>query len=147
MPSARAASAKGSAVALVSSGQYMAGALWPLVLQLAVGTIGWRSTMRLYGVLVMGTIVPLAAGFFRTPPNVPSLNVARAKTGTITASVLGLPPNLVLGLLALAIFCCCVTMAMPLCRSRPGTGGAARPRRRTRRAARIRHGWRRLRPR
>src|SRR6476646_3053442 len=32
---------RGSAVALVSSGQYMAGALWPLVLQFAVGTIGW----------------------------------------------------------------------------------------------------------
>ena len=29
-------------------------------------------------------------------------------------SVLGLPPNLVLGLLGLAIFCCCLTMAMPL---------------------------------
>jgi MFS family permease len=29
-------------------------------------------------------------------------------------SVLGLPPNLVLVLLGLAIFCCCTTMAMPL---------------------------------
>jgi MFS family permease len=105
---------RGSAVALVSSGQYVAGALWPLVLQLAVGTIGWRSTMRLYGVLVVGTIVPLAAVFFRTPPDLPSLNVANAKTGIGTFSVLGLPPNLVLGLLVLAIFCCCVTMSMPL---------------------------------
>jgi len=105
---------RGSAVALVSSGQYVAGALWPLVLQLAVGMIGWRSAMLLYGVLVIGTIVPLAAVFFRTPPEVPSLNVASAMTGTGTSPVLGLPPNLVMGLLALAIFCCCVTMAMPL---------------------------------
>ena len=105
---------RGSAVALVSSGQYVAGALWPLVLQLAVGMIGWRSAMLLYGVLVIGTIVPLAAVFFRTPPEVPSLNVAGATTGTGTSPVLGLPPNLVMGLLALAIFCCCVTMAMPL---------------------------------
>ena len=44
---------RGSAVALVSSGQYVAGALWPLVLQIAVGMIGWRSTMLLYGVLVV----------------------------------------------------------------------------------------------
>ena len=105
---------RGSAVALVSSGQYVAGALWPLVLQLAVGMIGWRSAMLLYGVLVIGTIVPLAAVFFRTPPEVPSLNVAGATTATGTSPVLGLPSNLVMGLLALAIFCCCVTMAMPL---------------------------------
>jgi MFS family permease len=104
---------RGSAVALVSSGQYVAGALWPLLLQFAVGTIGWRRTMLLYGVLVMGTIVPLAALFFRAPPEVLSRNVASARP-TTEASVLGLPPNLVLGLLALAIFCCCVTMAMPL---------------------------------
>jgi MFS family permease len=105
---------RGSAVALVSSGQYMAGALWPLLLQLAVGTIGWRTTMLLYGALVMATIMPLAAVFFRTPPDVPSPNVAGAKTETPTWAVLGMSPNVVLGLLALAIFCCCFTMAMPL---------------------------------
>jgi MFS family permease len=105
---------RGSAVALVSSGQYMAGAVWPLLLQFAVGTIGWRTTMLLYGVLVMTTIVPLAAAFFRTPPDVPLPYVAGAKTDTRTWVVLGMSPNLVLGLLALAIFCCCVTMAMPL---------------------------------
>jgi MFS family permease len=104
---------RGSAVALVSSGQYVAGALWPLALQLAVGTLGWRRTMLLYAALVVGTIVPMAALFFRTPPasSSPGVESARADAG---GPVLGLPPNLVLGLLALAIFCCCVTMAMPL---------------------------------
>jgi MFS family permease len=43
---------RGSAVALVSSGQYVAGALWPLALQLAVGSLGWRRTMLLYAALV-----------------------------------------------------------------------------------------------
>jgi len=105
---------RGSAVALVSSGQYMAGALWPLILQFAVGTIGWRSTMMLYGILVVGTIVPLAAVFFRAPPEAPSPLAAGAKSRTAALPVLGLPPNLVMGLLGLAIFCCCVTMAMPL---------------------------------
>jgi MFS family permease len=105
---------RGSAVALVSSGQYMAGALWPLVLQFAVGAIGWRSTMLLYGLLALVTIVPLAAVFFHTPPEGPSPQAATAKGGTAALSVLGLPPHLVLGLLMLAIFCCCATMAMPL---------------------------------
>jgi MFS family permease len=105
---------RGSAVALVSSGQYMAGALWPLLLQLAVVTIGWRHTMLLYGVLVVGTIVPLATAFFRAPPEVPSLRVGAAKIRTRTSLVLGMPSNLAMALLGLAIFCCCVTMAMPL---------------------------------
>jgi MFS family permease len=105
---------RGSAVALVSSGQYVAGALWPLILQLAVGTIGWRSTMLLYGGLAAGTIVPLAAIFFRVPPEEPWLQSVGSTGGAGAVSVLGLPPNLVLGLLGLAIFCCCLTMAMPL---------------------------------
>jgi MFS family permease len=106
---------RGSAVALVSSGQYMAGALWPLVLQFAVGTIGWRNTMLLYGLLAVGTIVPLAAAFFCMPPEEGrSLQAASVKGETAALSALGLPSNLVLGLLMLAIFCCCLTMAMPL---------------------------------
>ena len=104
---------RGSAVALVSSGQYVAGALWPLILQLAVGTLGWRRTMLLYAVLVVATIVPMAALFFRTPPDAPSAGPATTRSSA-AGPVLGLPPNLVLGLLALAIFCCCVTMSMPL---------------------------------
>ena len=83
-------------MALVSSGQYVAGALWPLALQLAVGTIGWRRTMLLYGVLVIGTILPLAAVFFRAPPEMPSHHTASAKRGTAPSLVLGLPRNLVL---------------------------------------------------
>jgi MFS family permease len=105
---------RGSAVALVSSGQYVAGALWPMALQFGVGAIGWRSTMLLYGVLVLGTIVPLAGVFFRAPPEIVSHQTASANRRTAPSLVLGLPPNLVLVFLALAIFCCCVTMSMPL---------------------------------
>ena len=104
---------RGSAVALVSSGQYVAGALWPMLLELGIGTLGWRHTMLLCGALVLVTIVPLAALFFRAPPEATSPGVAQARAGA-SVPVLGLPPNLVLGLLALAIFCCCTTMAMPL---------------------------------
>jgi len=104
---------RGSAVALVSSGQYVAGALWPMLLQVAIGAIGWRETMLLYGLLALLTIVPLAILFFREPPDMPVQEEARARVD-VGGHVMGLPPNLVLGLLALAIFCCCVTMSMPL---------------------------------
>ena len=104
---------RGSAVALVSSGQYVAGALWPMLLQVAIGAIGWRETMLLYGLLALLTIVPLAILFFREPPDMPVQDMARARVD-VGGKVLGLPPNLVLGMLAVAIFCCCVTMSMPL---------------------------------
>ena len=54
---------RGSAVALVSSGQYVAGALWPLLLQTGIDELGWRRTMQLYAVLVAVTIPPLAIWF------------------------------------------------------------------------------------
>jgi MFS family permease len=104
---------RGSAIALVSSGQYLAGAIWPLLLQLGIEELGWRRTMRLYALLIAVTIPPLAAVFYRRPPE---LSAHRPGTGPVStfAPVRGIPPNLVLAMLAGAIFCCCVTMSIPL---------------------------------
>ncbi len=104
---------RGSAVALVSSGQYVAGAVWPLLLQLGVDAFGWRRTMQLYAVLVVVTIPPLAAVFFRRPPELAA--PARAASSALAfAPVMGIQPNVVQAMLAAAIFCCCVTMSIPL---------------------------------
>jgi MFS family permease len=42
---------RGSAIALVSSGQYVAGAAWPLLFQLGVDAFGWRLTMRGFAIV------------------------------------------------------------------------------------------------
>lgn len=106
---------RGSAIALISSGQYVGGALWPLTFQFSIDQIGWRRTMLLFAVLAVGVIVPLAALFFREPPDSAPLRAAQAQgSGQGSAQVLGLSPNLVLALLAFATFCCCATMSMPL---------------------------------
>ena len=104
---------RGSAIALVSSGQYVAGAVWPLLLQGGVDALGWRHTMRLYALLIAVTIPALAAGFFRRPPDLvahPSTTVGALAFTPVS----GIPPNLVQAMLAGAIFCCCVTMSIPL---------------------------------
>jgi MFS family permease len=104
---------RGSAIALVSSGQYVAGALWPLLLQISIDELGWRRTMRIYAVIIVATIPLLAAWFLRRPPEF----AARESTpvgGPAFSPVMGLSPVIVQAMLAGAIFCCCVTMSIPI---------------------------------
>src|SRR5215469_7248816 len=59
---------RGSALALISSGSYLAGALWPPVFEHAIASFGWRQTMLYYAVAEIVVIVPLAMIYFRNPP-------------------------------------------------------------------------------
>jgi MFS family permease len=104
---------RGSAIALVSSGQYVAGALWPLLFQVSVDNYGWRQTMRVFAVVIAVTIPPLAAFFFRRPPGLAPRSSSTLGAVAFTP-VTGIPPYLVQAMLAGAIFCCCVTMSIPL---------------------------------
>jgi MFS family permease len=103
---------RGSALALISSGTHIAGALWPPIFERAIAYAGWRQAVLWFGLLEVVLIVPLAAVFLRRPPEQPAVTVPhRAESGP--ASVLGWPPSLVFAALAAAIFMCCVPMAMP----------------------------------
>src|SRR3954468_723268 len=62
---------RGSALALISSGAYIAGALWPPIFERAVAYVGWQQTMLYYGLLEVVVVVPLAAMFLRAPPELP----------------------------------------------------------------------------
>src|SRR5436190_19625087 len=59
---------RGSALALISSGSYVAGAIGPPIFERAIAAIGWRETMLYYGVIQLVLVAPLAAMFLRTPP-------------------------------------------------------------------------------
>jgi predicted MFS family arabinose efflux permease len=99
-------------LALISSGVYIAGAMWPPIFERIVAAVGWRQTMQTYGMLEMAAIIPLAAIFLRAPPKTPrrrSGELADPKPG----NVLGWPPGLVYGLLCAASFLCCMPMALP----------------------------------
>jgi MFS family permease len=104
---------RGSAIALVSSGQYVAGAVWPLLFQLGVDAFDWRLTMRAFAIVVAVAILPLAAWFFRPPP-APAVERGAVIGRGIYAPLRQLHPNLTMALLTVAIFCCCVTMSIPL---------------------------------
>jgi MFS family permease len=104
---------RGTAVALISSGQYIAGVLWPSLFQFAVGRYGWRQSMMMYAVVVVVAIVPLAAIFLHPPPRTPAFGMVHHGPSAGTP-VLGLHPNLALLFLSAAILCCCMTMSMPM---------------------------------
>ncbi|HET9904676.1 MAG TPA: MFS transporter [Xanthobacteraceae bacterium] len=104
---------RGSALALISSGTYVAGALWPPVFERSIAAFGWRATMLGYGLAAAAAIVTLALLFLRPAPEDPLAAPAGAARVAKAGAVLGWPPNLVFGMLAAAIFMCCVTMSMP----------------------------------
>lgn len=103
---------RGSALALVASGQYIAGALWPPIFESTIASFGWRATMLGFAVLAVGVIVPLAAIVIRPPP-IPPPDAPDARVPRKGERVLGMNANLALALLAIASFLCCVPMAMP----------------------------------
>jgi MFS family permease len=105
---------RGAAVALISSGQSVAGALWPVLFQIGIDRLGWRHTMMLFGGFVIIAIILLALIFLRSPPEVSRTGGGAGRGLRPGATVIGLKPNVMMGLLMLAVFCCCVPMSMPM---------------------------------
>lgn len=103
---------RGSALALISSGTYLAGAMWPPIFERAIATFGWRETMLWYAALECLIVVPIGLIFFGTPPEVIHPAPPPAP-GAVPARVLGLPPNVVFVSLCVASIMCCIPMAMP----------------------------------
>jgi MFS family permease len=102
---------RGTAIALISSGQYVAGVVWPSIFERALSTIGWQALMASYAVLVLVTILP-AALLLKPAP----LPVVPQHLPTVTSQgrrIGGLHPNLVQVLLCVAGFCCCIPMSVP----------------------------------
>jgi MFS family permease len=105
---------RGSAVALISSGQSVAGALWPPLLQLSIDHLGWRHTMMLFAGIILIAGVALTMVFLHPVPIAPARAVSGAAGQRRRDTTLGLPPNLLMILLMLAVYSCCVPMAMPM---------------------------------
>ncbi len=102
---------RGAALALVATGQQLAGAVWPPLFRYTVDVAGWRATLFWYGVFATAGMVALCL-LLRPPPAAPELPPAAYAPSD--GKVLGLAPTLVQTLICLAIVCCCVAMAMPM---------------------------------
>jgi MFS family permease len=103
---------RGSALALISSGTYIAGAFWPPIFERVIANFGWRQAMLWYAFAEVIVVAPLAAIYFRAPPEVIQPAMASG-FGPGKARVLGWPPNVVFASMCGAAILCCIPMAMP----------------------------------
>lgn len=107
---------RGIAVAICASGNYLAGAIWPPIVQHFVETAGWRPTYIGLGLFCMLTMPLLALRLRRRPPSalaVGSTPAAGAGGAVPSTRPFGLSLNHAQALLCVAGVACCVAMAMP----------------------------------
>lgn len=104
---------RGTAIALISSGQYVAGVAWPALFERGISSVGWQLVMLGYAGVVLAVILP-AVLFLRPPPAAPAPpRHAATTTAGGRRQVAGMPPNLVQALLCVASFLCCIPMSVP----------------------------------
>lgn len=97
---------RGIAVAIVASGNYLAGAIWSPLLNYAVQSYGWRTSFMFIGVACVVLMLPLSLMLRQRSPTMDRISpVTSSKTSD------GTP--LTQGLLMLAGLACCVAMSMP----------------------------------
>ncbi len=101
---------RGIAVAICASGNYLAGTVWPPILQYAFDTVGWRATYVALGCVCTATMLLLALVLRRRPP---ALESSAVRSFSQSERPLGLSPNALMALLMIAGVACCVAMSMP----------------------------------
>ena len=102
---------RGIAVALIASGNYLAGGIWPLFLSDILAEDGWRAAYFSLSVVTLCIILPLALLLQRRLPEAGHEIAARQVTQNIQKTRIS-PLRLQI-LLSIAGVACCVAMSMP----------------------------------
>ena len=103
---------RGIAVALAATGNYLAGTIWPPVVQHFISTTGWRATHIGIGLFCLITILPLLLVMRRRIKSQESDAAADAAAARRQAELPFSPLTLQI-LLCIAGVGCCVAMSMP----------------------------------
>jgi len=104
---------RGIAVAICASGNYLAGAIWPPIVQHFVASSGWRATYIALGVFCVLTMPLLALCLRPRPPMAVAAPASKARSVTPSTRPFGLSMAQAQVLLCIAGVACCVAMAMP----------------------------------
>ena len=104
---------RGIAVAIFASGNYLAGTVWPPIVQHFIQSVGWRHTYLGIAVFCAVSMLPLAVALKRPPPII-ELQPGRAgSSASFSERPLGLSKRALQTLLIIAGLSCCVAMSMP----------------------------------
>jgi MFS family permease len=104
---------RGIAVAICACGNYIAGAIWPPLVQHGITTIGWRPTYFMLGAFCSVGMLALSLKMRAKPP-IPKVSVASvALPHDEAVRPFGLSAFRAQWLLNVAGVACCVAMAMP----------------------------------
>jgi MFS family permease len=103
---------RGIAVAIFASGNYLAGAVWPPIVEHFIRTAGWRDTYTGIGAFCLASMLPLALLLRKKPPLTDDAG-AVASVQARSPQSLGLSGNALQTLLIIAGLACCVAMSMP----------------------------------
>jgi MFS family permease len=102
---------RGIAVAIVASGNYLSGALWPILLAEVLAESGWRAVYIVMAAVTLAAVIPLAFALRRRLPQ--EVQTAAQNTSLVNAKTVGLSPRALQYLLGFAGIGCCVAMSMP----------------------------------
>jgi MFS family permease len=97
---------RGIAVAVVASGNYLAGAIWPKILTWSIAAYGWRTSYIAIGILLLATMLPLSLLLRRRA------DMAEQSITSKTAAPQDGTP-FIMAMMILAGLACCVAMSMP----------------------------------
>jgi MFS family permease len=100
---------RGVAVAICASGNYLAGTIWPPVVQYFIDAVGWRWTHIGIGLFCAATMLPLALALRRRAP----FTAASPPATGHAPAIVRISPNALQAVLTVAGLACCVAMAMP----------------------------------
>ncbi len=102
---------RGIAVGIAASGNYLSGAIWPMLMAGILADHGWRAVYLSLSVVALCVMIPAALLLCRRLPDEASALAdasARARAGAVVFS-----PRALMWLLALAGLGCCMAMSMP----------------------------------
>ncbi len=104
---------RGIAVAIFASGNYLAGTVWPTIVQHFIAADGWRMTYVGIGAFCVASMVPLALALRAPAPR--SVAQGGRATGFVArhAPPLHISGNVLQTLIVIAGISCCVAMSMP----------------------------------
>ena len=103
---------RGMAVAIIASGSYLAGTVWPPVVQHFIESEGWRRTYLGIGVFCVATMLPLAL-FLRRRSPLSEATAATSHAASRALQPLGMSRGALQTVLIIAGLSCCVAMSMP----------------------------------